>query len=475
MALHDRYWVGNGMNTEWNLASNWAASSGGVGGASVPLSSNDVTFDGNGLGNCFLDDFVFALSFAVTSGYSGNFDTFVFDVTVSGDITLAGTGTWDMGDLTTWICSGDFDHSDVSTNGIFVRGTATLIMTGTNKTIKWGLDLYSLTIQAAATIAVHADSAATCDVAGSLTVNGELSIPSGKTLRRPTAGQPDTVIGASGSLTGAGAYLGWQTGFDNSAGGTCNVASLTCQITGSGDQTETFAGTITSAEVILSTTAGVGDTHTWRMQNATFGGNVTYQANGLGTLAIDNATNNPNITYQGDVTRTPGTGAITWTKGTGTITLSGSSTQSVDLDFGSAVEDLVVNATGTVTLAGDVETDSFTGTAGTFDPNGYTVTTTDVCTWSSGFDFVADADAMNGCSWLIGGNFSADGQTMNATASWVLTVLGAIATATGVSVEFSDASGGLEIDASASTDGGGNLNWSFGNRRRRMMFFGAGA
>ena len=86
-----------------------------------------------------------------------------------------------------------------------------------------------------------------------------------------------------------------------------------------------------------------------------------------------------------------------------------------------------------------------------FDPNGQALTIDGNCDWAATFDFVADADAMNGCTWDIGGNFTADGQTLNATATWYLYVDGT-ANARGMGeVEYCDASdgaGSTEIDAS---------------------------
>ena len=122
---------------------------------------------------------------------------------------------------------------------------------------------------------------------------------------------------------------------------------------------------------------------------------------------------------------------------------------------------------GVVTLTTALSVTNFIGTAGSFDPNGQTITTQDDCTWSSGFDFANAADVMNGCTWTVGksgdDDFSCDGQTCQATASWTLTVAGS-ATAVNTDVEYSDASGGTQISAIAAsnTDSGNNSNWLFG-------------
>ena len=458
----DRYFVGDGTSTDWETDANWHDADGGSypGNAAKPTAANPVYFNASGTGNCALTANAAAASITIADGYTGNFDADTFNMAVGDFSGTKSTGSWDMGSGT-WTCSGSWNHSGITS---FVRGTATLNMTGTSKTLTWGDDLAVLTIAAGATVTA-AGSLSTYDVQSNITINGSLSIPTGKTLRQVFSGT--LTIGAAGVLTGAGAFLsvGPVPNVDNSAGGTVDIASFTSGIVSSSNRTATFVGNVDSATVVITSSAAIGVTHTRQMGDAAFSGNVTFSATGNGTLLIDNATNDPDLVFQGNVVRTPGTGAITWTKGDGTITLSGGGAQSVDFGFGQTIEDLIIDsAGGTVTLAGDIDADSFTGTAGTLDPAGYTVTTTGNCTWSNGFDFVADADAMDGCTWIVGGNFAADGQTLNATSTWTLTVTGT-ATATGVMVAYSDASGGTEIDASDGTctedPEGSCTNWLF--------------
>jgi len=68
----NRYWVANAAGN-WNNTANWSTSSGGVGGASVPVAGNFVFFNANGLGNCTLD---VAANFdgINTSNYTGVID-----------------------------------------------------------------------------------------------------------------------------------------------------------------------------------------------------------------------------------------------------------------------------------------------------------------------------------------------------------------------------------------------------------------
>ena len=65
-----RYWIGNGSNTNWNNTSNWSATSGGSGGASVPGTSDTAYFDGNGTGRCIFDIAINVRRFEILTGYN---------------------------------------------------------------------------------------------------------------------------------------------------------------------------------------------------------------------------------------------------------------------------------------------------------------------------------------------------------------------------------------------------------------------
>src|ERR1700722_1209820 len=105
-----RFWVATSASN-WNNTANWSASSGGVGGSSVPVAADDVNFDNNGLGNCTIDATVSVKSFTVAAGYTGiisqgtntiatsttaTFNGGIFsggsaNMTITGAFTLAGT------------------------------------------------------------------------------------------------------------------------------------------------------------------------------------------------------------------------------------------------------------------------------------------------------------------------------------------------------------------------------------------------
>lgn len=163
-AATDRFWIRDtsGSAGNWNDTANWSNISGGPSGSSVPGSSNDVTFDGNGISGVTIDAAVDVASITATSAYTGGgsndgrFDNATNDqaVTVSGDVTLDNEQV-DLGDVT-WTVSGSFDAADVTT---FNGNVSTLLMDGATKniTLASGNDLENFTISSSGTITALSD------------------------------------------------------------------------------------------------------------------------------------------------------------------------------------------------------------------------------------------------------------------------------------------------------------------------------
>lgn len=68
--MANRYWIAS-SEANWTDTANWSATSGGSGGASVPGSSDNVYFDGNGLGNCITVNGQTILALNMDSAYTG--------------------------------------------------------------------------------------------------------------------------------------------------------------------------------------------------------------------------------------------------------------------------------------------------------------------------------------------------------------------------------------------------------------------
>lgn len=65
--MADRYWVGGGGTWNATNTTNWAATSGGTGGESVPTSADNVFFDANSGGTCYFDGVVSCADFSCIS------------------------------------------------------------------------------------------------------------------------------------------------------------------------------------------------------------------------------------------------------------------------------------------------------------------------------------------------------------------------------------------------------------------------
>ncbi|MEQ8362817.1 MAG: hypothetical protein RH948_08100 [Cyclobacteriaceae bacterium] len=87
-AMAQRYWVAT-VPGVWNNSSNWSATSGGAGGASVPGPADQVIFNGVGgsNGNCNLNIAPNVAGITI-SGYSGTIDLLGFNLTTTGTNTF---------------------------------------------------------------------------------------------------------------------------------------------------------------------------------------------------------------------------------------------------------------------------------------------------------------------------------------------------------------------------------------------------
>ena len=164
-----------------------------------------------------------------------------------------------------------------------------------------------------------------------------------------------------------------------------------------------------------------------------------------------------NLDITGDITTDANTN---WTKGAGTITLSGTIAQSINLN-GLSVEAIDIDKTaGTVTFAANVSPTAFTVSQGTVDINGKTITTTSHVTVAAG---TTVNDTIGGGGFVVGGNFAINGSSGSGVV-WNGPDLQITGTAAALytTVTNSNATGGTEVTATNSTDGGGNTNWVFG-------------
>ena len=452
--MADKYWVGD-VSSDWEVTNNWSTSSGGAGNTIKPGVGDAAIFDGAGTGDtaCTLTAAGSVASLSVTSGYSAKLDLATYNLTSAGDMTFDGTGEFDCG-TGTITCSGNFDGKD---QGTWTRGTSTLVMDGTAKTIIGDIskDLYNLTISG--TITLSATTVSLLDVQGDLDIQVGATLTLNEQLRMVSTLERTFTL--SGDILGSDILqlirvVLTHDGGSISSGTAVWLKSASSLLMTGGSQT--FGGTWTCTPAAATPTLLFG------AGSFTFSGDVTFDAaTAAGTYTINLGTNNPDINFEGDVTLSESLGTLAWTKGTGDITFGGATDYTDSTAVIQVLGDVVVDGTS-LTLASEMECDDFTGTSGTLTLAGNTLDSGGNVSLASGFLF---GDPAGGTIDMTG-NFTADGNDLTAgSATWYLTVGGASAVASGSGdVDYCDADGGTEITASAGpwTDSGNNTNWDFG-------------
>jgi Secretion system C-terminal sorting domain len=127
-----RFWIANSASN-WNNTANWSVSSGGAGGASVPLVADDVNFDVGGLGGCTIDIAVSVKTITVTAAYTGTISQGLNSITTTAAASFSGGtfagGTANITIGTTYTLNGT---AFTSTAGILeVDGTGVVFTTNT--------------------------------------------------------------------------------------------------------------------------------------------------------------------------------------------------------------------------------------------------------------------------------------------------------------------------------------------------------
>ena len=125
--MANRYWVDDLANGFFLSATNWSATSGGVGGAGVPGASDKAIFDGSVVDDCRLNAAINCAEIEIQSGYTGtlNGSTDNLNHVVGGPIShFAVSATLDLGSGT-WVAT-NFDQ----TQGTTVESGNTITLSG---------------------------------------------------------------------------------------------------------------------------------------------------------------------------------------------------------------------------------------------------------------------------------------------------------------------------------------------------------
>lgn len=142
--INDRHWVASTSSTG-SIASDWSYTPGGANGAAVPITLDDVSFDGNSISNMTLNNNMVANKLIVKGGFTGIISQGLNTITTSDEAILSG-GTF-MGGSGALTVNGLFTISGTSftstsgtldlkknfifTSGTFVHNNGTVRFSGT--------------------------------------------------------------------------------------------------------------------------------------------------------------------------------------------------------------------------------------------------------------------------------------------------------------------------------------------------------
>lgn len=142
--MASRFWVGGTGGWTPSNTTNWAATSGGAGGQSVPGSADTVTFDGNSGGGTVTLNFggPITIQSLTTGAFTGTLDNSVnnnnITMTASGGYSGGGTGTRTikLGSAIYTLSATNGSWAVGTTTGLtFNAGTSTIAFTGASGTM----------------------------------------------------------------------------------------------------------------------------------------------------------------------------------------------------------------------------------------------------------------------------------------------------------------------------------------------------
>lgn len=344
-----RFWVNDDVDGLWNNANNWATTSGGVGGAGIPTSSDDVTFDSLETANCTISTTnATCSSLTLSSGYTGT-------ITLNVSMLSAENRSTTISDGTIVISSGNFYIGDPGTLTINSGGTVTVNST--------------MLCQNGGTIIVN--SGGTLDGTGYIrgqrnqTISGvigcEYRIDNNQAGKTTTLGG-DTSFLSDLSNMGASSHTVSTANYDVTFQGDVDLDSTITWSKGTG--TITFSGSVnqsvdfdseTIEDIAIDKTAG----------KVTLTAGLTTDSVTITDGELDR--NSQTLTCSGNWTQSAGT-QVSNTGGTGSITISGIfDINGVSGNVCSWEGDVVVNGASADADYTSISNSTATGTASPID------------------------------------------------------------------------------------------------------------
>jgi fibronectin-binding autotransporter adhesin len=334
--MANKYWVavGGTFNGTWDAttATNWSNTPTGSGGASAPISTDNVFIDVATL----TDEFQYIIggvgavcnNITFTNGSAFTFDinftntlTVYGSVSITGSVTLGGTVNLLSTTSSTIKSSGRFYQLNFLGNGSYWTQTGGLYSTYT-------------TVDVGATLDTSSVNNYTFDTSGSLTVNSSASVK----LNASTVSLGAVSISSGGTVT-MGSSVATATSFTVASGGTLNMGSAVTTVSGSTPFSITSGAAFTpsTGQVTLSTATITFSLPSYSFANLRFSGSGGAITLGSGTYAIVSFT---------------GTSTVAISSGntfSGAVSVSGSPISSLTINSGNVFSSSVTLSSATIT------------------------------------------------------------------------------------------------------------------------------
>lgn len=292
--MADRYWVGGTASWDGTAGTKWSATSGGLGGASVPTSADDVFFDNLSTGTC-------TIAFGNTGAKSINCTGFTGTITGTGNFNIAGSVTLVSGMTYSHTATMSFGGTGTLTtagktfSGVTVFGSGITLTLGDalntgprNLTVSLGtFDAAGYNVNCN-TFASNNSNVRTITMGSGLwTFSGTGTVWNTATITNLTLNKNTANILLSNTTSTARTFSGGGLSFNKlTIGGATGTSTLT--ISGTNSFTE-LASTKTVAHTVrFSTNQGTIDT--WSITGAA-GRVVTVDSSAVGTQRNFNLTN----------------------------------------------------------------------------------------------------------------------------------------------------------------------------------------
>jgi hypothetical protein len=340
--MASRYWVGGTGTWDASSTTHWASASGGVGGASVPITTDDVFFDANSGGGTVTINAVGGAQ-CHDLDFTGSTCTIASTLNThpSGNVTLAAGGTYSSFFLQMTPGSGltkTLTFNGKSLNALEIKGadgTAGVTFSGTSNVVNaltlttgvlatggsngsWGKLVSATTNSRTLTLGASAIS-----IFWASGIGWDMSTVTNLTITANTA--VITFAGASVTVDMSGSALSFNGAslvFSSTGSSTLKATTIAALTVNNSSLTLTLqAGTVTG---LVTLTAGTLDTNS----TAQSWGQFSSSGSGVRTLTLGSST----ITF----TASPGQGSYVWNTGTTT-----------NFTFNAGTSTIVCNQNGT--------------------------------------------------------------------------------------------------------------------------------